>query len=229
LVLSDLMPDTLGRIEENLPSASLFPGPTFWDLAGEVYPAMVDAAFEAALLTGVVQSVNVTIALAKNTTYFFNMPKGTIAPLRMRAPYPIRKASLKGLDDMQPNWQKDAAAGQIQCWFPLGVSGFGIYPQLNADATVIMDFLASPVNVARPYTGAEPVPFQAEFTDFLPQYAAAILRTKEGGVEAEEAQTVYEEYLSRMKALSLFQGRLDSLVMSAAFGGRVQTNPKILA
>jgi hypothetical protein len=229
MVLSDLMPNTLGRIEENLPTAPVFPGPTFWSLAGEVYPQMVDAEFEAALITGVVQIINVVIDLSPTTTYFFGMPKGALAPIRMKGPYPIRKASLKGLDDMLPNWQSDPRGSQVLCWFPLGVSGFGIYPQLTADVQVVMDFIASPVNQARPYTGAETVPFQSEFTDFLPQYAATMLRAKEGGAEAEEANVVYEEYLSNMKALSLFQGRLDSLVMTGAYGGRVQTNSRVMA
>jgi hypothetical protein len=46
LVLSDLLNDVLNRVEEAQPPA----GPVFWDLTGEVYPAMVDGIFEAALM-----------------------------------------------------------------------------------------------------------------------------------------------------------------------------------
>ena len=231
MILSDLLPDVLGRIEENLPTAPLLPGPTFWSLTGEVYPQMVDAMFEAALITGVVQLSSIPVTLATATTYFTlqygtNAPKGILAPIRMRAPYPIRKATLKGLDNMIPTWQQAAPASQLIAWFPLGVSQFGIYPQLSAEAQVVMDFISSPVNEPRPYSGAETIPFQTEFNDFLAQYAAAMLRSKEGGAEAEEADTVYKDYLAKMKQLSAFQGRLDSLVFSGAFGGRGQVNPR---
>jgi hypothetical protein len=144
----------------------------------------------------------------------------------MKAPYGIRKTSLKSLDDMNPGWQKEAAGTQIISWFPLGVSGFGIYPQLKAGQNVVMDFLYSPINAARPYTGNETIPLQQEFSDLLSKYAAAQLRAKEAGAEAEEADTVFQEYLSETKDLSLFQQRIDSLVYSSAYGGRSQVNPR---
>jgi hypothetical protein len=231
MILSTLLPDVLGRVEENLPTAPQLPGPTFWNLTGEVYPQMVDAMFEAALITGVVQLSSKQVTLAADTTYFSmqygtNVPKGILGALRMRAPYSIRKTTLNGLDSMIPNWQQADPGSQIRSWFPLGVSMFGIFPQLAAEANVVMDFIVSPVNEARPYSGAETIPFQTEFIDFLNQYAAAMLRAKEGGAEAEEAETVYKQYLGKMKQLSAFQGRLDSLVFSGAYGGRGMVNPR---
>ena len=227
MTLNDLLNDVLGRIEELTPPN----GPVFWSLTGEVYPQMVDAMFEAALITGVVQLSSIPVTLATATTYFTlqygtNAPKGILAPIRMRAPYPIRKATLKGLDNMIPTWQQAAPASQLIAWFPLGVSQFGIYPQLSAEAQVVMDFISSPVNEPRPYSGNEAIPFQTEFNDFLAQYAAAMLRSKEGGAEAEEADTVYKDYLAKMKQLSAFQGRLDSLVFTGAYGGRGQVNSR---
>ena len=144
----------------------------------------------------------------------------------MRAPYPIRKATLKGLDDMIPNWQNADPSDQIQCWFPMGVSMFGIYPQLADESDVTMDFIQSPVNQVRPYIGTIPIPFQTEFNDAFSQYTAAMLRAKEGGLEAEEAAVVYQEYLGQMRALSAFQSRLDSLVMSGAYGGQTGVNAR---
>lgn len=231
MVLSTLLPDILGRVEENLPSAAQLPGPTFWSLTGEVYPQMVDAMFEAALITGVVQLSSQQVTLTAGTTYFSlqygtNVPKGILAALRMRAPYSIRKTTLDGLDRMIPNWQQATPGNQIRSWFPLGVSMFGIFPQLAAEANVVMDFIVSPVNEARPYSGNESIPFQTEFIDFLNQYAAAMLRTKEGGAEAEEAETVYKQYLGKMKQLSAFQVRLDNLVFTGAYGGRSQVNAR---
>ena len=252
MILSDLLNETLGRVEENPPDAPIFPGPTFWQLNAEVYQHMVDAMFEAALVTGVVQAGNVSVTLAPNVTYFslqtnlggggygtggygqggygggavVGVPAGAIACLRMKAPWSIRKTTLNGLDNMIPGWQQATPGNQIQAWFPLGVSYFGIYPQLATQATVTMDFLMSPVNQARPYSGGIGVPFQVEFTDLIPEYAAAFLRTKEGSAEAEEAETVYSAYLSTAKSLSAFQSRLDSLVYSAAFGGQTRVNPR---
>jgi hypothetical protein len=240
VALNALLNDILGRIEEVNP-------PVFWSLIGEVYPQMVDGMFEAALITGTVQTVNVPVTISANATYFLSqggvgfggggfggfgfggtigIPEGVIAPLRMKAPYPIRKVTLKGMDDMIPGWQQAAPGSQIIAWGPIGVSQFFIYPQLAASATVIMDFIMSPVNEVRPYTGNETIPFQVEFQDALSQYAAALLRAKEGGAEAEESAVVYQAYLSRMKALSAFSGRLDSLVFTGAYGGRTQPNPR---
>jgi hypothetical protein len=231
MVLSDLLNDILGRVEESTPTDPS-PGPIFWNLTGEVYPAMVQAMFEAALITGVVQVNSLAVTLAANQTYFdiqgaaSVVPKGMLAPLRLKAPYPIRKTTLNGLDLMKPSWQQAAPTDQMIAWFPLGVSKFGIYPQLNAEATVVMDFISSPVNHSTPYTGTETLPFQVEFNDLLSQYGAAFLRSKEGGAEAEEGAVVYEDYLGRIKALSAFQGRLDNLVFTGAVGGRTQVNPR---
>lgn len=242
MILADLLPDVLGRIEENVEA-----GPIFWNLQGEVYPEMVYGMFEAALVAGVVQLSSIAVTLTPGNTYFniqsggggygsggFGdggyggnlVPTGVLAPLRMRAPYPIRKSTLKGLDDMIPNWQQADPAPQIRSWFPLGVSMFGIYPQVEDDTQVVMDFIVSPVTKARPYDGTETIPFQSEFADAFSKYGAALLRAKEGGAEAEEAETVYKAYLADIKSLSVFQGRLDNLVFSAAYGGRTQVNPR---
>lgn len=228
--LATLLPDVLGRIEENCGEEA--GGPIFWSLIGEVYPQMVDAEFEAALVTGTVQQGSVLVTLAANTTWFsfFGssavVPRslGALAAIRMRAPYPIRKTSLKSLDDMQPNWQTAQPSQQLIAWGPLGLSGFFIYPQLANEASVTMDFIVSPVNQYRPYTGATAVPFQVEFTDAFSQGAAAALRMKESGQEAEQAATVYEAFISRLKALSLFQSRINALTFTAAYGGRQQVN-----
>ena len=229
LTLSQLLPDVLGRIEENVED-----GPVFWNLSGEVYVAMVDAMYEAAMVTGVVQQSSVAVTLAAEQTYFsiqnnvaIGIPKGVIAALRMRAPWQIRKTTLKGLDDYDPTWSIQPPSSQITAWFPLGISAFGIYPQLAYESVVTMDFLYSPVNEYRPYTGNEPIPFQQEFTDLVSQYAAAMLRSKEGGAEAEEADVVFQDFMRNMKALSAFQTRVDSLVYSSSFGaGGTQPNPR---
>lgn len=226
MVISDLLNTVLGRIEENNP-------PIFWNLTGEVYVQMVEAMYEASLISGLVQQNDVTVTLPANTTYFnlqnntsIGIPKGVVAALRMRAPYPIRKVTLKSLDDMIPTWQQSGPSDTTTAWFPLGTSMFGIYPQLADPAEVVMDFLISPVNEYRPYNGSETIPFQVEFSDLISKYAAANLRAKESGAESEEAAIVYEQYLGRIKALSAFSGRLDSLVFSASTGAEAQVNTR---
>lgn len=244
LTLNSQLEDVLSRLEENVEAGA----PIFWNLTGEIYPAMVDGLFEAALVSGVVQLNNQQVTLAADTTYFslqgsgegygqggygeggyggaVSVPQGIIAPLRMKAPYPVRKTSLESLDAMRPSWQTEAPGTKIKAWFPLGVSGFGIYPQLTQGQNVVMDFLYSPVNAPRPYTGNETIPLQQEFVDILSKYAAAILRCKEGSAEADEAGTVFQEYMDKLKSLSLFQNRLDDVVFSTAFGGRSNVNPR---
>lgn len=236
LTLIDLLPDILSRVEENLPDgnpAGAPAGPIFWNLRGEVYVQMVDAMFEAALATGTVQASSVLVTLAAETTYFplqnavdIGVPRGVVVALRLRAPYAIKKTTLNALDDNYPAWQQAVPGSQILAWFPLGISYFGIYPQLAEEAQVTMDFIVSPVNQPRPYDGTQQVPLQQEFGDLLTQYAAGMLRSKEGGAEAEEADVVTNAYMSRMKALSLFQTRIDSLDYSLAFGGQSRPNPR---
>jgi hypothetical protein len=222
ITLADLLTDLAGRVEEENPNS-----PVFWSLTYEFLPALVDAMFEAALVTGTVQAVNIPVSLPANTTYIslqnntaIGIPAGVIAALRLRQPFPVRKTTLKALGDITPGWENAAPAASLQAWFPLGVSMFGIYPQLSSPVTAIMDFIVSPVNVPRPYTTAIAVPLQTEFTDLLPMGAAVTLRSKELGGEAEEAAQVMQDFVGQLRALSLYQSRLDAQVWTAAYGAK---------
>lgn len=232
MTLNDLLPDVLGRLEENEED-----GPIFWNQTYEILPYLVDAMFEAALLTGTVQAVNQQVTLPALTTYFSlqnnrpaGVPAGVICALRMKAPSTVRKTTLKGLSDMEPGWQNRAPlqpttrGSNIISWMPIGVSMFGIYPQLAAETVVNMDFIVSPAVFPRPYATTIPVPFQTEFTTAFPEYAATMLRCKELSAEAEEADTVYQEFLDKMKGLSMFQNRIDSLVWTNSSGARSTVN-----
>jgi hypothetical protein len=99
---------------------------------------------------------------------------------------------------------------------------------LVAEANVVIDFIACPINTPRPLTGNETIPLQQEFSDVLSKYGAAQLRAKEAGQEADEASVVFSEYLSEVKALSIFQSRLDSLVFSASYGAKSTVNSKTI-
>ena len=242
MTLNDLIIDLAGRLEEDLPSATPA-GPTFWSLTYEFLPALVDAMFEASLITGTVQAHDIQVTLPAGTTYFslqpnpnlampIGIPAGVVAALRLKAPYAIRKTTLQALDATVPGWQSEVPldpsnrGSNIKAWFPLGVSSFGIYPQLAAESFVTMDFILSPTTAVRPYTTAIPVPLQVEFGDLLPMYAAVMCRAKELGADAEEADTVMNEYMQAVKQLSLFQGRLDQLILTKAYGAKMQVNDR---
>lgn len=232
MTLADLLPDLAGRVEETDPT-----NPVFWNLTYEFLPALVDAMFEASLVTGTVQVHDIQVTLAAGTTYFdlqnnapIGIPAGVVAALRLKAPYPIRKTTVQNLDATVPGWQSESPlppttrGSNIKAWFPLGVSKFGIYPQLAADSFVTMDFLVAPTTAVRPYTSAIAIPLQEEFSDLLSMYAAVVCRAKELGAESEEADTVMNEYMQAVKQLSLFQSRLDSLVMTRNYGAKLQVN-----
>ncbi len=220
--LAPLVDNLCDRLEEPIPANG---GPVFWSETYEMLPALVDAMFQAAAITGAIQAVNVPVTLAANTTFFslqnntsIGIPAGVFAALRLRAPYSIRKTTLKGLSDVIPGWQNFAAGTQLRSWFPLGISSFGIFPQLTSPITCLMDFLLAPVNVPRPYTSSITVPFLEEYVSAFPEYAAVTLRSKELGVELETAQTILNDFLGQMKQLSMWQSRLDSLVLTATYG-----------
>jgi hypothetical protein len=51
-----------------------------------------------------------------------------------------------------------------------------------------------------------------------------MLRTKELTMDADEGSLVLQAYLDKMRQLSLFQSRLDSQVMTPAYGANVGVN-----
>ena len=70
------------------------------------------------------------------------------------------------------------------------------------------------------------MPYGSYQIDAHSALANATRFVKEGGAEAEEADTVFQAFMSKMKQLSLFQTRVDSLVYSRAFGGQTRVNPR---
>lgn len=222
--IANLAVQVYQRLEEN-PAA-----PVYWTQY-EVYTALVEAMNEAALLTGVVQTVQSTTIDLPTDTNFVPMPTGAIALLRVVAAQAVQKTELFVLDQLIPSWETQGGAGanpavqKIQYWFPLGLDQFGIYPKLTADQQVKVTYLSYPVAETRPYTGAETVPFQVEFQDALQQYAAHILRMKEATAEFDESQAIYQQFLDTMRSLSVFQARHDSLVFSRSIGAPVRVVP----
>ena len=68
-----------------------------------------------------------------------------------------------------------------------------------------MDFIILPYKPAEAVTGMSRSQLQQEFTDLLSKYAAAQMRAKEGGQEAERGQQRFSGVSDEVKALSLFQ------------------------
>lgn len=230
ITLLDVLQDALARTEENCED-----GPEFWSEQYEYLPQIVDSMFEANLITGTVQANKVAVTLQPDSNYFslqqnppVGVPPGVLFAIRMRAPYALRKTTLKGLSDIVPGWERTQPAEQIIAWFPLGVSAFGIWPQVSVETQVIMDFIVSPVVSTRPYATSLPVPFEEQFISAFSEFAAVMLRSKELGGEAEEADIIYQAYLEKMKGLSRWQNRLDSLVLSQVAGAHAQTNRREL-
>ncbi len=222
------MPDTIStlavsvqqRLEEEPQGA---PG-IFWSYQNEVLPAVVEAMNEASLLTGVVQTVQTApVTIPANTTWL-PLPQNAIALIRVLGPVYLRKTSVFALDNLNRYWRNDTGA-ELQSWFPLGVTKWGVYPQLTAQQQVMVTYLAYPVTVPPPYTGNETVPFQIEFTESLEQYASHVLRLKEAGQDFAASQGIYQAFLATMRTLDAFETRHDSLVFTKAVGAAVQVNP----
>lgn len=197
---------------------------TFWNRTNEVLPAVMEAMNEAALLTGVVQTVQSTPITLPTGTNFVSLPTNAMALLRVNAPVYIPKTSVFALDNLNRTWENDTGT-QIKSWFPLGVTKFGIYPQLTVQQQITVVYLAYPVTVAPPYTGTEPVPFQDEFHESLEQYAAHVLRLKEAGTEFQASINIYQSFLETMRTLDAFETRHDALVWTRSAGMSVRVTP----
>jgi hypothetical protein len=146
ITLDQLAVEVLNRLEETYP-------PVFWNLQGEVYPALIYAANEAALITGEPEVVQTTpFVLAPDTTVF-SLPTTAIALLRLQAPQWIAKTSLWDMDRMMPGWESDVGAVP-DYWFPVGMNQFAIHPQLLQPVNGFISYVGMPVQAA---SGGPPI------------------------------------------------------------------------
>lgn len=205
--INDLALRVQDRLEEARDGIGIF-----WSLQDEIYVALVEGMNEAMLLTGEPQiRASVSTNLVPNNN-LQPMPAGAIAILRVEATNStsIRKYYVCDLDRQYPAWENDAAS-TIQAWFPFGLNQWGIYPQVTEAQQVVVTYVGFPVTAALPYTGAEPVPFQEEFCEGFTDYAAHILRLKEGGPDFQESMTEYNRFLAKMQDMTSFAKRKDRL------------------
>jgi hypothetical protein len=218
-ILNDLVPLVLDRIEESRVS------PKFWNVEKEILVFLVEALNEAALITGepqvrFIQSLvtGAPITLAANQTVFdITGDVPIFGMMRLESLGQVMKTSLWDLDRMIPGWENDVGA-EIQHWFPIGLTQFGIHPQLEAPVNVFVSGVAQPVPSPRPYTGEEQMDFQEEYRDAFVDYAAHIAALKEGGKEFTDSIFVYNRFLKRAQELSKFATRKGSLRFTKTMG-----------
>ena len=206
------------RLEEN-PAA-------FWNVTAEILPYVVEGMNAACLITGDPQiraNVIYNIPANANPVGFvpLSMPADALALLRVDGGggVTIDKVFVWDLDRHFPGWET-VAGTQIQYWFPFGLTGWGVYPVPSAGQQVILSYIQFPVSTARPYTGAEVIPFQDEYDQAFEDYAAAIARLKEGGAEFDQATILMQRFLTQMEALSNFAYRKGSLRFTASAGAQ---------
>jgi hypothetical protein len=210
ITLMQLAVETLNRLEEANP-------PVFWSLQGEVYPAIIFAANEAALITGEPEVIQTTPFVLEANTSFFTLPPAAIALLRIQAPQWITKTSLWDMDRMLPGWESDVGPSP-DYWFPMGLTQFCIHPQLQANVNAFLTYLALPVPTITPYTGLETLDYQPEFAEGIIDYAAHLLQAKEGGEEFKSSAKLYDRFLAKMTQLSNFSYRTGSIKFTRSVG-----------
>jgi hypothetical protein len=204
-------------------------GPVFWNLQFEVYTAIVEAMNDLLLLVGrPTQTVAAPFSLVPNSVWQ-TVPRGLFAITEIWGPQSqLRKCTLYDLDYNQSNWGSDwendtDPAGPTK-WCPVGLNLFIVHPAPTAPQTVLLDGIRYPVVEDFPYSGAELVPFHHEVYEHLEQYAAHILRIKEGSAEFQESLALYKNYLEGAKRLTTIEDRRDPLVFSPTFGGPTGVN-----
>jgi len=212
--ISSLAASVTNRLEENTV-------PVFWQLQPELYPLIVEAENLAMLITGEpqFQATSTLYTIPASTSFApLALPAGALALLRVDSfQTTIDKTYIQDLDNALPGWE--VATGPVpKYFFPFGLGQFGIHPNLTAPAQVTLSYVQFPVITARPYTGAENVPFQQEYLDGLTDWASGMASFKEGGKEFEEAIQRLNRALGQFEQLSEFGYRKGSLRFSRGLG-----------
>jgi hypothetical protein len=225
-IINDLVPLALDRIEESRTN------PIFWNVQKEIMVFLSEAMNEAALITGepeirysdsLTTSSQLTLP-ANQTVMTFSGDVPLFGMMRLESSGQVKKTTVWDMDRMLPGWENDT--GDVpDFWFPIGLTQFGIHPQLVAPVTVIVSGIAEPIPTPRPYTGAESVDYQEEYREAFVDYAAHICGLKEGTKEFQDSIKVFDRFVSRMSELSKFASRKGSLRFSRTMGAPASTTP----
>lgn len=211
-VISDLEVLVQDRLEEVRDGVGIF-----WNLRNEIRPLIVEAMNEATLISGLPQIRSGSLFTLTANTRLFTLSSPAFVLARMDGAGTIGKTSFWNLDQDHHDWEQET--GPLpKGWFPFGVGQFGIWPLLTVDVQVALTTINFPVSDARPYTGAENVPFSIGFQESLANSAAAIARLKEGGKEMIDGLKFYELFLNKMVELSKYGDRIGKLRFTRSVG-----------
>lgn len=222
--IADIETRVQSRLEEETDDVG-----TFWSVQNEIRPALVEAMNEATLITGEPQVRARTAFTIPATTVFtpFDLPAEAIGLLRVEgaSSLPTKRCWMWDLDKQYPGWE--TMTGDLpRFWFPYGLTKFGIYPCLNADVQVILSYVQNPVNTPPIYDGTQVIPFQSEYIEGFEEYAAHVLRLKEGNPDFDQSVPEYQKFLAAMEEMSNFAYRKNSLRFTRSGGMQSAINEK---
>jgi hypothetical protein len=212
LTIADLGLEVQDRLEE--PRGT--PG-TFWSLQAELYPLLVEAMNAATLVTGEPQARGAAPYTLTPMSNVQPMPAGAVAILRVEGPGQVLKTSVYDLDRFSPGWQ-GVLGSAITYWFPIGLTQFGIYPQVPTAQEIVLSYVAAPVAMASSYDGTQAVPFQSEYSFGFVEWAAAMARLKEGGQDWLSGLAQYDAAIDKLLQLNKYGWRRGAVRMTRALG-----------
>ena len=208
-------------VQDKVEEARGLPG-VFWNVQDEIRVFLVEAQYEALLVSGEPEIRQAGVTLAANTR-FFNLqsllmpPMLPVALMRLECSGQVQKTNVWDLDRMLPGWENDTGAIP-DFWFPFGLTQFGVHPLLEAPVTATLSFIGLPLPNVRPFTGSEEVDFQQEYLDAFTDAASHICTIKEGGKELNDSLIVYDRFISKCAELGKFATRKGSLRFSRTMG-----------
>jgi hypothetical protein len=221
---ADIEVMVLDRIEEDRIS------PRFWSLQDEIRVFLVEALNELTLITGEPEFRSGSLFNIPANQTIHDLPADCLTLLRIESANPVTKTFLHRMDQFKPGWQADViGAGEfvsypneIQHWFPIGLTKFGVWPKLNAAIDVTLHYVQLPVTAARPYLGTTAINLREEFREALADYSHHVSCLKEGGPEFEQSLAAYDRFLARASELSKLAWRKDALRFTKSMGSPVR-------
>jgi hypothetical protein len=122
----------------------------------------------------------------------------------------LKRLPLSSLSEAHPSWLKetDLGEGYPTCrWASIDISTVAIHPApAVGGGTLEFMGVAEPMPLVNP---GDQVAIPKEFADCLDDYAAHVLMLKLSGKPAADAMVLYQSFMSRMKDLKRFKGKIN--------------------
>lgn len=207
----------------------------YWNAANEINPALVEGMNEAALITGdpevrpgVFTNLQVGGGIAGMPPYVYPLPANALLLVRIDAvgQGAVKKITASDLDRLYPGWEGQSNP-TFKRWFPIGMTMFGIWPQLTAPQQVLLTYVGFPATDSYPYSGSDVSPFREEYNDGFTEYAAHICRLKESGADFQESIPQYQSFLDKMMSLTKFAARR-GITRFTRLGRQVKVNDVVM-